>query len=416
MLRNSKGRLAAVILGLVSSAALAQPAVAAAPPAPAPAAPAAVTPVVDTPKPIKFVTPPGYKQILDGSMTIVFEPNDEEWVKKGLAEAKKNLIEKDDKGVVVMDAAGKPKPLHPKGGPADMLVKNLVENRANLVKQITADLGLADDRAANSLIDEKVIPNLVKYDKMQVPIFYLVTTQDKLKTLVKNGWGDDRKFHYNRVADAVAYDDNISFSTDEKKPGDDIVRVLFYNDKDEKETPEKRQTGLGNVIANTEMKVAVEVAKQAFPSTFQVVSKWIEETQFGSMKLGRDQIWLKLGISNFLAAKYSDLITGLPKQEFLKPFLTEDKDVLIRAMSVDLSAPLDPSKIQPGVGLSYDEALKKKAVLVTAFIVDRSDSKSIPNILASIRKQMPVDGKALIDAIKKATDTGSDLDKVVAAQ
>src|SRR4051812_12627945 len=93
-------------------------------------------PVPSTTAPARYemVMPPGFEKVTVGSHVALCKPADLEWVKKGLAETK---------------PATRPTTM-----PADVL-KRTTQNRAEVVKQMVTDLGLADDKDVNALFDEK---------------------------------------------------------------------------------------------------------------------------------------------------------------------------------------------------------------------------------------------------------------------
>ena len=76
--------------------------------------------------------------------------------------------------------------------PSDV-VDRLNERRDILKARIAGDLSLKDTGLIDQLIDKTMIPQ-AELNELQPPIFYLVTTRDRIKQLLKAGWSDPR-FH-----------------------------------------------------------------------------------------------------------------------------------------------------------------------------------------------------------------------------
>jgi len=367
MQRLKKGFVVGLILGCVSTGAMAQP-------KPAPAVEAEIPAL-----PKRLTLPPNFQKVTEGRFTVICEPNEVAWVKTGLAEAET-------------------KAKKPEGGPATMLT-NLKEKRAALAKQITEDLGLPNDKTVNEMIDTKVIPGLQKLDTIKVPIYYMVTSQDRLKIIVKDGWNFNERFHYNRLADAVALNESLTLSTE--KPMDDQVRVLFFDPK--VNDAKKNAEGLTNLILSQDSEIAVGIARQAFPMTFKVISDWIDETVFKSFNLPRNQKWVQLGIPAYLTTKYAASVTGLPRDQYLAEFFQEKEGTPVSANTIDLTKPIDEKDLNPAMKPFYDMAMLRKSVILVKALVDQSSDTAIGKIIAALRKGVPADDAGLVKTIKDAT-------------
>ncbi|MEZ0266380.1 MAG: hypothetical protein ACAI43_16750 [Phycisphaerae bacterium] len=376
MQRFAKGCAAGLILAALSTTgALAQPAGGAG----GTGTGGGVVPAADLAPPKRLVIPPNFQKVTEGQFTVLCEPNEVAWVKEGLVDAVK-------------------KAKKPEGGPASMLDK-LKTERAPLIKQITEDLALANDKGAADLVDTKVVPNLQKLDTIKVPIYYIVTSQDKFKALVQGGWNHADRFHYNKLTDAVAMNENLTLSTE--KPMDDQVRVLFFDPKNV--DPKKSSEGLSNLVVQQDAQIAVGIARQAFPTTFKIVSEWIDDTVFKTFKLPRNQKWVQLGIPAYLTTKYAARITGLPRDQYLAEFFQQKEDEPVSVMSVDLTNPVAEDSLNPALKPFYEMAMLKKSVILTKKIVDDSSDASIGKIIAALRKGVPADDAGLVKTIKDAT-------------
>jgi hypothetical protein len=355
--------------------------------APAHAAPPApVAPAADAPRAVAVI-PPGYEKVTIAGHTALAEPNDVAWVKQALTDTK----------------------APPKNGvtPADM-IQTLVDKRAALTKQMVTDLALPDDKAVNEFLDTKVIATLKKLDEIRPPVFYLVITQDKLRDLTKTGWGEPR-YHYNGVANAAAVDDSLPFSID--KPMDDTILPAFYNDKD---MPDVRAKNLAAGLQNMDAQLVANGARQAPSSIFNLFVSFIQEKQIDPLKLKLDQSWLGSGVANFLAAKYTAVVTGVEKNNILAQLTSEPNVFPVSARSVDLAHPLDEASMKPAIVPYYKVSMQRKATAVVAVWVDQAGEAAIPRTLTAMRAKMPADGAALVKMIQETT--GADLSKYLAAQ
>jgi len=287
------------------------------------------------------------------------------------------------------------------------MIQTLVDKRAALTKQMVTDLALADDKAVNEFLDTKVIATLKKLDETRPPVFYLITTQEKLRDLTKTGWGEPR-YHYNGVANSAAFDDSVPFSID--KPMDDTVLPAFYNEKDAADVRAKNlAAGLQNFDAN----LAANAIRQANPTVFNLFVQFIQEKQMDPLKLKRDQSWLSMGVSNFLAAKYTSVVTGVEKNRMLAELTSEPNLFPVSARSIDLVKPVDEASMKAQLVPYYTVSMQRKATAVVAVWVDQAGEAGIPRTLTALRAKMPADGAALVKTIQEAT--GADLSKYLSA-
>src|SRR5258706_9905488 len=117
-----------------------------------PPAPPATAPVVP---PYTLVMPSGYEKVSVAGHTAICLPADAEWVRKALGDAK---------------PATRPTTM-----PAD-LIKRVTDNRAAVVKQMVAELALADEKQANRAVDEQIITTPMKRKAIMPSIYFLTRT------------------------------------------------------------------------------------------------------------------------------------------------------------------------------------------------------------------------------------------------
>jgi hypothetical protein len=354
-----------------------------APPA-APPAPPATAPVAP---PYVLVMPPGHQKVTAAGHNALCLPADAQWVTKALAETK---------------PATRPTTM-----PADVL-KRVTDNRAAVVKQMVADLALADDKQPNRVFDEQIIPTLKKLDAIKPSVYFLVCTREQLRELTKGGWGEPR-YHYNRLANEASVDDNIMLSLD--RPMGDAVLPVFYTDK---EAPDTRAQNLARGIQQFDTEMATRISQQSQPLVFNFLAEHIGQTYFDPMKLRRDQQWLALGVTGYLTSKYAGQLTPTPREAWLKGMTFDDPRYPIGSKSIDLTHPAEEASMRPIAVPYYNQALRRKAMTVVMRWAEKGGEPSITKAIVAVRAKPPADGAALIKLIQETT--GVDLAKDAAPQ
>jgi hypothetical protein len=334
-----------------------------------------------------LVMPPGFERVTVGEHTALCQPNDTQWVKGALAAIK---------------PATRPTTM-----PSDLLTR-ITGNRGEVVKQMVTDLALPDDKAANAIFDDHLLPLLKKMDQLRPPVFFLVCTREKLRDLARNGWGEPR-FHYNRVANEVSYDDNVPLSLEH--PMGDAVLPALYTDS---QSPAQRAENLSKGIAQLDASLLERIAQQAQPMVFGMVAEQIGLTVFEPMKLRSDQHWIGLGITGYLASKYAGELTPTPRDQWLKGMTFEDPRFPVSSKAIDLAHPLELTALRPAAVPYYNQALRRKSVAVVTTLAERGGDGALTKVVTALRTKVPADGPALVKMIQETT--GVDLSKEAGAQ
>jgi hypothetical protein len=340
-----------------------------------------------TPKRFEMVVPPGWERVSVAGRTAVCRPADAAWVRQALGEVKATT--------------------RPTTMPAD-LVKRVTDNRTAVTRAIVADFALADDREVGRLFDELLIPTLTKMQELRPPIIFLVCTQPQLRELVASGWGEP-KLRYNRVAQEVSYDDRVSLAID--RPMDDTVLPARYAESDPPEVRAKRLTA---EVQQLEANVTARVAAEGLPAIYNRVGQFLDEQFLEPLKLRRDQLWLAMGVNGFFTGKYGEMLTGHPRDAWLRSLTYEDRRQPVGARSIDLTRPADEATMRPGAAPYYTQAMRRKAVAVVAKWVEKTGEPSVTKVLVALRKGVPADGAGLVKLIQDVA--GVDVSKDVAAQ
>src|SRR2546421_4775041 len=121
-----------------------------------------------------LVMPKGFKLITINARNVLCEPNDESWVSTALGK---------------VTPTTKPATL-----PATLL-QRLAAQRDNIIRSLTTDLAMTDMNPIAKAYDSDLTPAVKKLDELHVPIYYLVSTPERIADLMRNGWQDPR-FYY----------------------------------------------------------------------------------------------------------------------------------------------------------------------------------------------------------------------------
>lgn len=334
-----------------------------------------------------LVMPPGFEKVTLAGHTALCEPADKEWVSKALQAVK---------------PATRPSTM-----PSD-LITAASARRSELLKQMVADLGVAEEKQVSAFFDDKLLATLKKMQEVKPPVFFLVTTQEKLNKLCESGWGEPR-FHYNRVAGAASYSDNVMVSID--KEMDDNVLPAFYVEKD---TPEQRIEKLSEGIHKLDNQLVTLIAGQSQPAVYNLIAQYIGETYFEPLKLRRDQLWVGLGITTYLTSKYTSAITGVSKQTILNGMTVENPRYPVSAKGIDLTRPLEESAMKKPAVPHYNQAMRRKATLAIMKMVEQGGETTIPTLMLALKNRPPADGPSLVKLVSETTKV--DLSKELAAQ
>src|SRR5205823_4342090 len=145
-----------------------------------------------------------------------------------------------------------------------------------------------------------------------------------------------------------------------------------------------RAKNLAAGLQNFDANLAGNGTRQATPSVFNLFVQFIQEKQIDPLKLKRDQSWLGSGVANFLAAKYTAVVTGVEKNRMLQELTSEPNLFPVSARSVDLAHPLEESAMKASVVPYYTVSMQRKATAVVAVWVDQAGEAAIPRTLTAL--------------------------------
>ncbi len=357
-----------LVFAVVLTFALATFASAQTPPASAPAS---------QPAPRKLVIPPGFKLITVNGRNALAEPLDVPWVTTALGK------------IPAMSKASTQ--------PATYLQK-LAENRESIIRQMMADVSTNDPAPLAHGYDYDLTPAMKKLDDLHPPIFFLVTTPDRLSAIMKAGWQDPH-FYYNRAADSVSFSLNGALTTDHAM--DDIAVPTMY---DVKEDADKHGDSLVAQVSGFEASIAKEVDMRARVVLGSGFAQIINNTAFEPLKPKEDQVWFGVGVASLLSAKYAAMITGEPRQQLVGALIYEHPQAPLKMSAIDLLHPTDIKTLRPEMIPAYLDTVRRKSCRAIEYMVEKGGGDSaIAKASAAFRDKKPADGPALVKVVQEAS-------------
>jgi hypothetical protein len=295
----------------------------------------------------------------------------------------------------------------PSTGPSDLLAR-LKERQASLVAQMSQQLELPDKQQLATFVVDTLLPLADRLNRLRAKLVYLVITRDDLKRLVLGGW-DSAQFHYNRVADKIAFNGNVDVSID-GADGESIVPAIYAAS----ESVNARIANFGAAVRRTETGVAGMIARESESTLQLTLAKFIAQEAIKPLKLNLNQDWFSAGVVGNLSSGFMATISGADAREMVQMLAHPDPRNPVSLTSIDLMNPTKPADLRPENAAAYGDAFRRRSVGVVASIVDRAGPDSLSKILTAIRSTPPADGPALVQLINKTT--GLDLTNDLSAQ
>jgi hypothetical protein len=368
------GRLAVVSLLLVLAMNLWS---AAAPDKPAPEAP--------KDKPRRLMAPPaGFAkattQALPG-LVVYYDPADQAAVDKAL-------------GVF---RASERNPLLP-GSIAKRLAEKDGKTLADLKTMVKADLDWNDEKAVGDFVNS-INDQLNKIEANQITFFYLLTSQQNFKDLVKDKkWGSEQ-FTYNKVRDDV--DQSFNAAMPEDGPADETIIPALYGNRAETDA---KAAALVEVIYRFENQRIQTVINTTQMRLMHTIALGIKDNVTKSLDLKLSQQWFGYGLEGFYTAKYMSVVVGLSATDYLQQYIQPTRDP-IASDSLDLSNPQDPTNLKAELVGAYENAMRARSTELTMWWALAKGERVISKSIAAIKEAKPKGGAALLELIKDKTDT-----------
>ncbi len=326
--------------------------------------------------PMVETAPPGFVRVSAGHYSAFCVPADQTWVQQALSDIKPALM--------------------PTTRPSDILA-NIAKNRDALVKGLADELG-ADPVKLAAMLDEKLKTQLDKLNTFNPPVVFLVSTEQKIISLINNNWKHPR-ISYNRLMGQIRVDDRMNLSIDQ--PMDEMLLVATYEPADDVAARAKK---VHEAVEKFESETAFSVAARSRVVSQVAIAMFIESEVFAPLKFRDDQSWLMLGVTTHMAAKYTPMLTGADPKQMLADMIFERPDADPKADSIDMMKlpPLD--QVQPYFRQAFINAARRKATLAIEKLVAKGGEDSIRKALNAVKKNTPKDGQSMVSLVAGATD------------
>lgn len=330
-----------------------------------------------TPAPPRVVTPPpGFVPITVDGIQYLAEPADE--------------------GVVRAALQGVPPATMPSTQPADML-QRLAGVREQLKTRIITDLALTEAAKVDEFLDTTLKKVLTSHRDARPKLIYLVTSEKRLKELLRAGWTDPR-FYYNRLADGVEVNWNLSIPVD--RPADEsLVPAIYLPD----ESADQRKKKIADSVRTMEQRLADYLASHANDDCYNAIIEFLISQTVEPVKNKLDREWITTGICGVLTSRYVTMITGRNAEQLILQLSAERPDIPLRQTAVNLINPLDPKTMRQGAAPVYLVVYTRKSIRICNEWIAKAGDAAIPKVLQELRKNPPESGTATVEMIKRVS-------------
>ncbi|MGF1633228.1 MAG: hypothetical protein ACFCVE_05205 [Phycisphaerae bacterium] len=335
----------------------------------APAAPAAPAPVPQT-------VPAGFELIEVGGIEALAMPDDVAWVRTTLEQ---------------LPAVERPTTM-----PADLA------RRAEAVKQQVAQvlarrLALPDAAPLLTDIETNLIPRLQQAAGADLKFRFLVTTRDQLLKTLAGGWEHPR-FRYNRILNDFAYDPGFNF--DLENPGQTVLVPVLYDAAADAAAKAGQLTEVAQNVRETSVRT---LSSQTQLGVLNYFSRLVAAEGFNELGLARDQSWFAVGVSGVLGAQAAAEVTGISQNDLVRALVIEPQNAPIKAQQINLMVVPEDGQLEPRVVPLYLQAFRRKAIGVTAGILQQAPENALAEVMTQLRQEKPADGEALLALLEEKT-------------
>lgn len=321
------------------------------------------------------VAPPGFVTIEADGVRFLTEPADESIVRTALA------------GVAPATM--------PATRPTDLLTK-LDASRDQLRQRIITDIALTDPAPVDAFLT-KLRDALIKHRDIKPPMIFLVTSETRLKDLLRAGWTDPR-FYYNRAADSVEVNWNLNITFD-RTPDESLVPAIYPVNA----SPDERKKKIAESVRVMEERLAGYLANHAADDCYNGFMEFLLAQIAEPVRNKADREWIAAGLCGVLTCRYASSLTGRDLTTMLTQLSSDRPEIPLRQATVNLIQPLEPSQIRAGARELYLLVYTRKAIRVCNEWVTQAGDAAIPKLITELRKNPPADGAALIAQIKQVS-------------
>ena len=277
--------------------------------------------------------------------------------------------------------------------PSDLFA-NLESRRDEVLAQMLNDLPTLRPSQIDGLIDDELLPAFRNLAGFRFRPVYLVTAIGPLKVEMQSGWAHP-KVRWNRVADRVEFERDIRISASDNDT-ESLIAAVFEEWRSEQE----RTALLARFISTSEQQVREALSSRATSTALAKTADFIAREALATLPRREDQVWLPVGLSNVLAAKYISAFHGSPQREFIEALVIGTAGQSINALQVDLLTPLPMDALRAEAIGPYMDARRRKAIAVTYLLVRDAGERSVMPLVNAVERLRPADGLTLAATIK----------------
>lgn len=318
--------------------------------------------------------PPGYQLMEIEGRQLILDPNDELWMRTALASLQPATL--------------------PATMPADLLDR--LDTRADALKsRMMEELALSDAKPLDEFLNERMRAFLRRVDEYRPPIVYLVTTEPRLKQMMKTGWSDPL-FYYNRAGDYVSYNSRINLD-----PGshDDLLVPILYDPKTGTDARGQRAV---QTVSAMEADVLRKLADWLSNETVVGFVDMVSSLAIAPLELKPDQEWFGVGVAGVMGARYAAALSDSDAGRILDMLSMEVRSP-IRAATIDVLKPPDLDTFRAEAIPFFRDAYRRRSMQIVRSLLDRGGDGAVAKVLIEFRKSPPADGPALIKMIQQST-------------
>jgi hypothetical protein len=173
---------------------------------------------------------------------------------------------------------------------------------------------------------------------------------------------------------------------------------------DPKETAEKHGEALTVQITGTEASITASIDLRARMMVGTGFAQLINNTVFEPIKPKEDQVWLSVGVSTILAAKYTAMITDQPRLALVQQLIYEHPQHPLKMSAINLLQPADMKSMRPEAVPAYLDTVRRKSARAIQYLIEQGGGDgAIAKAVSALRDKKPADGAALVKEIQDAT-------------
>lgn len=326
-----------------------------------------------------WVLPEGFVRLEVGGRKFLVTPDEEKWVR----EAAEHVV-----------AASRPTTM-----PEDLLA-TLAGQKDDIVARLAADLAV-DPKMTEEWVsgsgDRTLKGVLEKFAGAKTFTVFLVGSIDRVSQAMEGGW-ETPTLRYNRQMKKLVPSQTVVLADTEDSPY--VIQPVLYDAATRLE--EERAGWLEGQLSEFDHQVANTRSEDGMRLVQASMIYFAGDRGFGGLTLRPDQEWLKAGVVGAVTAKYTSLVTGVPRRRIVT-MMTYERRGMLHTTAVDLLAPMEAKDMVPELIPAYASAVSRKSIKVIDELTLHAGDGAIGKIMAAVKEKKPADGAALVALVREIT-------------